>query len=188
MIVTSQQLLTVLALTLSVQFQFPADFVRAAEKIRRLPPSQIAGMPMSVRTALAQHGCTIPQVYSTPTPHNAVRGSFTRRGGLEWAVLCSHNGTSSIVVLSEGSGALLAQFAPRRDVGSIASGKDGPIGYARSIGVASQQMMRIVRGRQARRSLPPITHEGICDGLVDQDGYFWYWTGRDWKTIAGDDQ
>src|SRR4051812_23685669 len=186
MVVAAAWLLAVLPLTQS--FQFPPDYVRAAEKIRRVRPSEIGGMPTSVTTALEQRGCTIPQVYFTPTPHNAVRGSFTQRRHLEWAVLCSYNGTSSILVLSEASGAVVAQFAPRSDVGSITSQTDHPIGFARMISVASQQIMRNLRTRLTGRSLPPINHEGICDSLADQDGYFWYWTGRDWKIIAGDDQ
>jgi len=69
--------------------------------IRWLSPSAFPQVPQVIRRALESRGCVIPQFRFPHNPnrvHNVIRGSFARRGQVDWAVLCSRQGRSSIMI------------------------------------------------------------------------------------------
>ena len=55
-------------------------------------------MPANLVQDLQRRGCTIPQEHFTKEPHNVIRGEFAKPGQTDWAVLCSINRVSSILV------------------------------------------------------------------------------------------
>jgi len=75
------------------------DWDKAAREIVRLPPSAFAKTPASVVVELQKLGCTVPQTYERPEPHNLVTGSFGSSKQRNWAALCSRGGRSSLVVV-----------------------------------------------------------------------------------------
>jgi hypothetical protein len=70
----------------------------AESQIRQLAPTAFAELPKQIMLELQSRGCTVPQVYGAPKPHNVIRGEFQRKGQVDWAVLCSRNGLSSVLV------------------------------------------------------------------------------------------
>ncbi len=50
------------------------------------------------RQQLTHRGCLIPQTYEAHQPENVVHASLERPGSSDWAVLCSANGTVSLLV------------------------------------------------------------------------------------------
>src|SRR4051794_182130 len=66
--------------------------------IRRLPISSFPDLPAHVADQLNQRQCLIPQSYEAHHPENVVRASLERAGSSDWAVLCSANGTVSLLV------------------------------------------------------------------------------------------
>jgi hypothetical protein len=167
--------------------QSPEEFARADTATRRLPPSAIPGLPAPVRGALEQRACTIPQVSGKETPHNAARGVLTAPNQIEWAVLCSRAKSSSILVIRESSGALVAELARRPDVSFLQ--RAGPLGiiFSREISVATPDTVRTLRSRTNGRSSPSTNHDGIRDEFVDKYAVVWYWDGKKWLRIQGSD-
>lgn len=68
----------------------------------RLQPTAFPKLPKNLVTELKRRGCTIPQPY-TDRRANVIQGEFATPGQRDWAVLCSANGFSSILVLWNGS-------------------------------------------------------------------------------------
>jgi hypothetical protein len=176
-----------LILSSGLALQSPEEFARADLATRRLAPSAIPGLPTQVRQALERRGCTIPQLSSKSVPHNAVRGAFTAPKRIEWAVLCSRAKTSSILVLGESSGTLVAQFAERPDVMSLQRAGPWGIVFSREVSAAMPETVRMLRQRETGRAVPSINHDGIRDDFVDKYAVVWYRDGKTWLRIPGSD-
>ena len=71
--------------------------------IRHLPVSSFPELPASVQNLLNLRGCLIPQTYEAHRPENVVQASLMSRGSSDWAVLCSENGSVSLLVFFAGS-------------------------------------------------------------------------------------
>lgn len=71
---------------------------------RRLPPSAFAQLPSDVRIDAEQRGCSVPQSsYDDDRgEHNVINGQFRDRGVPAWAVLCSRERVSAILVCNGG--------------------------------------------------------------------------------------
>src|SRR5579863_1266916 len=70
--------------------------------IRHLPVNAFPQLPATVQDALVRRGCTVPQTYEAHRPGNVVNASLERRGSSDWAVLCSVDGTVSLLVFFAG--------------------------------------------------------------------------------------
>jgi hypothetical protein len=66
--------------------------------IRHLPVSSFPELPATVQELLNRRGCLIPQTYEAYHPENVVHASLERAGSSDWAVLCSAEGTVSLLV------------------------------------------------------------------------------------------
>lgn len=73
-----------------------AAVAEAARRIVRLPPSRFPQLPRVVRRQLESDGCLVPQGAKEAGPHNVVSGQFAAAGQVDWAILCSIEGQSSI--------------------------------------------------------------------------------------------
>lgn len=70
----------------------------ADEQTVRLKSSDFNELPKEIIKNLEQRGCTIPQIWHDKTLHNVISGEFSKKGQKDWAVLCSINRVSSILV------------------------------------------------------------------------------------------
>src|ERR1035437_6317605 len=66
--------------------------------IRHLPISSFPNLPDELTVLLNRRGCLIPQTYEAHHPENVVHASLERPGSSDWAVLCSAQGTVSLLV------------------------------------------------------------------------------------------
>lgn len=73
-------------------------------QVTRLPPSAFTQVPTEIRRELKRRGCTIPQLSSGKKPQNVIKGEFIGKGRADWAVLCSLNGSSRILIFTNASG------------------------------------------------------------------------------------
>ena len=79
--------------------QAPAlPWEQAAKDVSRLPPAAFVEVPASIRRALQQDNCLIPQAPFIQRRHNIVAGEFATRGKRDWAALCSVDLRSRLVV------------------------------------------------------------------------------------------
>ncbi len=177
--------LAVLVTTVSALGQDP--WALADAHTVRLPPSAFPALPRPLQARLEQLGCTVPQTYDEPQPHNVIRGHFRNPRAWDWAVLCSVNGVSRVIVFwggNPGSVELLGA-APDRDYLQGVGGDS--IGFSRVIGVASPRAIRSYHHEFGKGRLPAIDHDGIEDAFEGKaSGIAYYYRGR-WLTLAGAD-
>ena len=96
---------------LNVQGQVMVEGRSTPYLIRHLPVSSFPELPESVVEVLNRRGCTIPQTYQARRPENVVHASLEHAGSSDWAVLCSVEGTVSLLVFFDGGAETKAQQA-----------------------------------------------------------------------------
>jgi hypothetical protein len=164
--------------------------IRKAE-IKRLPPSVFINLPETIRRALDARGCTIPQPYDNDAFQNVVSGEFVEEDQKDWAVLCSRNGISSILVFWNGSAkkiTVLDTYPDNEWFQSIGSGQDG---FSRLIMVASKEQILgyhdYAKEFRDVPDLPPLTHDGIDQFFVNKASTVRYYYKGHWLNLSGAD-
>lgn len=149
--------------------QLPEDLKRkfdeAERRIVRLPPTAFPELPRNVVRELQRQECTIPQTPYTKKPHNVIKGEFAKPGETDWAVLCSVNGISTILVFWNGSDANPAAIAPMEDRNFLQTINTTDPGFSRDIRPVGKDFIMGHYRAYGGPTPPPIDHQGI-DGCV----------------------
>jgi hypothetical protein len=165
-----------------------ASFAQTTEaRIVRLSPAAIRRLPANLVKELQRRGCTIPQETHTKQSNNVVKGQFAKPGQTDWAVLCSVNGVSTIVVFWNGSEKNPALIAPMEDRIYIQGFKKSASSYSRGIRPVGRDFITIHHDAYGRRALPPINHQGIADTFTEKGSVVWYSYQGQWLKLSGSD-
>jgi hypothetical protein len=166
------------------------DFEAAAKQIRRLPVDAFSGLPATIREQLRKRGCLIPQqTFSDPAPdrQNAVQGEFFEKGKPAWAVLCSVNESSSILVFRNVADDAPEELAASEDRNQLQGAGNGRIAYSREIRPVDRAfIMEHYRGFGGPEP-PPIDHQGIDDAFTGKASAVYYWYRGGWRKLQGAD-
>jgi hypothetical protein len=161
------------------------DFQRAEKAIVRLNPSEFPNLPAGIRAVLEQRGCTVPQPYDARgEKKNVITGRFKSTEEKDWAVLCSHEGHSAILVFFEGRPDEMDEIEEEPDSQylQVTSG-GGKIGYSRQIEPASPGTIR----RHINRSKQNTEHDGIENAFLEKGTIIWYRSNGKWMKLSGFD-
>lgn len=162
-------------------------FKEADLKVTRLPPSAFTELPTDIRRELERRGCTVPQVWEDKKPHNVINGEFTRKGQTDWAVLCSLNRVSTILIFRIASGRDPSELARESDIDSLAGVGGDAIGYSRAISpVGREYILRQYRAYGGPKP-PTIDHQGIDDAFVGKGSVVRYFHAGRWLELTGAD-
>ena len=158
-------------------------------EILRLTPSKFSDLPSDIREKLEHRGCTIPQPYDhlSSSPANVVQAEFATQGQLDWAVLCSRQGTSTILVFWGGPVQCATQLHGRSDAGYLQSiGRDQK-GFSREISAITPGGMRALAEAfgEDRVSPPGEKHEGLSDAYLGKASEVLYCMNGTWVDMAG---
>ena len=116
-----------------------ANLRAATSNLDRREPSAFPQLPKNIARNLQARGCTIPQADFEPKPNNVISGEFAMRRRTDWAVLCSRDGNSSILVYWGGSINSPAELAKAPDEGYwLGNDKEG-FHYYRQIMTANKK-------------------------------------------------
>jgi hypothetical protein len=170
--------------------QTPADWARADSATVRLPPAAFPQLPTVVRRDLERRRCRVPQSSDGRGAHNVVRGTFLARGAVDWAVLCSRAGASTILIYHAGH--VTDSLGRADDHGylqaAVRAGAPFGIGFSRQIGVASPHDIRAYAKTFGGPSLPhPLDHAGIEDSFVGKASTILYFARGRWRSLQGMD-
>jgi hypothetical protein len=164
----------------------------ARPRVVRLPPSAFPGLPVPVIAELDRRRCRIPQFAGPATLNNVIRGEFVRPGQIDWAVLCSVNGTSSILVFWNGSAENPAETEPLPDDVFLWT-EDGIQGspFGRSLLTVGPEYIlahNCIANEPCLSTVPsPLNHQGIDDGIFDKASSIHYFHNGKWLKLAGAD-
>lgn len=154
----------------------------------RIPPAAFTQLPRNVRRSLQARGCTIPQTFAETKPHNVISGQFAKKGQTDWAVLCSRNKVSSILVFWNGSTKLVSEIAKGEDRNFLQVVRgNGEIGFSRSIIAVGRDYILARYKAYGGRKPPRIDHQGIDDGYLEKASYVLYYHRGKWLELQGAD-
>ena len=170
------------SLSLSEQFNL------ANEQAVRLEPSKFTELPKEIVKNLEERRCTIPQIWHDENPHNVISGEFSRKGQKDWAVLCSVNKISSILIFWNSSTTKVAEIAKSDDLSYFQGVTgDGEIGFSRGIDTVDKKYIIDHYNSYGGTKPPQIDHEGINDAYVEKASHVLYFHRGKWLELQGAD-
>jgi hypothetical protein len=164
-----------------------ADWDKAGMNIRRLPPKVFTRLPRAIREELDRRQCTVPQADGYPKPHNVIKGSFTGKGQMDWAILCSHKGESSILVFKGQTNKIVAQLSRGLDEDWLQGGGEGKIDFSHMISPANKTIILRCYREYGGPKPPPIDHQGIENSFVGKASVILYYHKGTWLRLTGAD-
>ena len=149
-----------------------SEYAVAFTAIRKLPPDSFDSIPATVRSTLRERGCMIPQPYENEK-NNAVKGAFTAKGAIEWAVTCALPTSVQALIISAESGAV---------VDSLRVAIDNMLGTLHGAAFAHRTI------DDYGKSIPqPIDHDAIDVGILEKASVANYRAGGAWYRIITSD-
>ena len=190
------RLITLTVLTsLILPAQIPAELVfasqdwdNAARVVRRLGPGFFPSLPREVVLDLERRRCRVPQVCLSHDPHNVTSGSFSTPGQTDWAVLCSRNLESALLVYWGGRAdtvETVGDYSPDRDW--LQHIGDGKIGFSRHISTVGRAFILEHHARYGGTTPPRIDHDGINQGFAEKGSSVLYRYEGSWLRLVGAD-
>ncbi len=173
---------------LALSAQTPEQWQAAARTIRRLPPDSFPQLPVAIRSALSARGCTVPQSFTEGRPHNVISGRFAGARQRDWAVRCSRQDSSSVLIFWSGRDpGTPAELGRTSDAAFLQGIGAGRIGYSHVIAVADPTRIReytaSVGGPQPKR----LDHDGVEDAFAEKASAVLYLEQGRWLSLAGAD-
>jgi hypothetical protein len=171
------------------------DWLVADLEVKRLSPDIFVELPQKVISDLNSRGCTIPQAYNDPKPHNVIKGEFAKKGQIDWAVLCSKDRVSSILIFWGGSPKNVSDVETTKDQDWLwlQGVSEDKIGYSRVIREASKDEIRYAYRPNAfdapnvndpKPKLQSINHGGIRDDSIYRgSSIYYYYKGKWWMLV-----
>lgn len=154
-----------------------------AYRVRHLPPASYPALPAVVAGELSRRGCLIPQTYQAHRPENVVHGSFERAGSSDWAVLCSVEGQTSLLVFfgaAQGAPMTVASAAETQRLQAYSGGTE--MGFNWGIDPATPETVRDLQDGMWPRPAP-LDHDALADSIIDQKTIYRYYANDKW-TVA----
>ncbi len=160
---------------------------RANKDVVRLKPSEFSQLPGKIITDLEKRGCTIPQTYFEREKQNVIQGEFKKKGQNDWAILCSNNNTSSILIYWNGSIKKISIIASAEDKSFLQSIGGGEIGFSRGIEPANAKYIYDHYYTYGGVKPPKIKYLGINDIFAEIASTVWYFHKGKWLELQGAD-
>jgi len=156
--------------------------------VTRLPPAAFSELPLNLAVELQRRGCTIPQVPMIEGGrHNIIKGEFAKPGQIDWAVLCSVKGVSSVLIFWNASETNPGHIEGRSDDDRLQGWTDGKSVYSRKIEPVGKSYIMEHYKAYGGEKPPPIDHQGINDIFVGKASVVLYFYRGKWLHLSGAD-
>jgi hypothetical protein len=168
---------------LSQSGQVTVDGHSVPYRIHRLPVSSFPDLPEKVADQLNRRGCLIPQTYAAHHPENVVQASLERKGSSDWAVLCSAQGTVSLMVFfasAPGTPMVLSSAPETRRLQRHDT--SGELGFNWAIDPVSPEALYQVRNLDPRPAA--IEHDALADSMVDRRTVYRFYSQHAWTVMT----
>jgi hypothetical protein len=158
--------------------------------IRHLPVSSFPELPEGIVNLLNRRRCLIPQTYEAHHPENVVHASLERSGSSDWAVLCSVEGTVSLLVFfDEGTGESEAKAMQPAVLASAPEAQrlqshdpSGVLGFNWGIDPASPQRVHDAQIGMEHRPAP-LDHDALADSVVEHSTVYHFYVKPTWTLL-----
>jgi hypothetical protein len=155
----------------------------APYRIRRLPVSSFPELPAAFREQLERRGCLIPQTYEAHRPENVIHGSLERSGSSDWAVLCSAQGTVSLLAFFSSAPFQVQTLATATELQRLQEhDPSGVLGFNWGIDPVSPD-----RVHEAQSGLVPrparLDHDALADSIVEHRTVYHFYVHNAWVVL-----
>ena len=151
--------------------------------IRHLPISSFPGLPDELAALLNHRGCLIPQTYEAHGPENVVHASLERTGSSDWAVLCSANGTVSLLVYFSSAPTELLVLAAAPETERLQThDPTGVLGFNWGIDPASPERIHQAQTGMAHRP-PLLDHDALADSVIERRTVYHFFSKSAWTVL-----
>jgi hypothetical protein len=159
------------------------DGKSAPYMIRHLPVSSFPNLPQAVRSEIEARGCLIPQTYEAHHPENVAHGSLQRAGSADWALLCSIEGTVSLMVFFGDAPTQPLVLASAQETEHLQRNTaTGVYGFNWAIDPASPE--RVHDAATGQRSRPPmLDHDALADSIIDRRTVYHFYANNAWTLL-----
>ena len=155
--------------------------------IRHLPISSFPDLPPAIQQQLDHRGCLIPQTYEAHGPENVVHASLERPGSSDWAILCSAQGTVSLLVFFGDSSSQPFTLASAPETERLQThDPSGVLGFNWGIDPASPEQVRDAQ-LPMRHPPPRLDHDALADTLVDRHTVYHFYLKSAWIVLEMQD-
>jgi hypothetical protein len=148
------------------------------DTVRRLPLSAFPQLPAAIRREATRRGCAVPQSNETRDPHNVVRGEFTGSGVDGWALLCSREKASAILVCVDGARVACETVAESPDASWMQKLEGESLAYSRLL-------LKVSAGRS--QDGVTLRQDAIEDAFAGKASDVWYRDRGRWRRLMGAD-
>jgi hypothetical protein len=151
--------------------------------IRHLPVSSFPDLPPQLAALLNRRGCLIPQTYQAYGPENVIRASLERAGSSDWAVLCSAQGTVSLLVYFSSAPDELQVLSAAPETERLqAHGPAGVLGFDWGIDPAPPEQIHQAQTPLEHRP-PPVDHDALADSIINADTIYHFYSKGTWTEL-----
>lgn len=180
-LISAQQSSTPNSLVESGQIVF--DGHSAPYVIRHLPISSFPNLPPTIQEQLSVRGCLIPQTYEAHQPENVVHASLEQPGSSDWAVLCSAQGTVSLLIFFGSGSSRPFTLASAPETERLQThDPTGTLGFNWGIDIASPG--NVHDAQLGMRHPPPrLDHDALADTLVDHHTVYHFYLKSTWIVL-----
>jgi hypothetical protein len=155
--------------------------------IRHLPISSFPDLPPAIQQQLDRRDCLIPQTYEAHGPENVVHASLERPGSSDWAILCSAQGTVSLLVFfGDGSSQPFTLASAPETERLQAHDPSGVLEFNWGIDPASPEQVHDAQ-LPMRHPPPRIDHDALADTLVDRHTVYHFYLKSAWIVLEMQD-
>jgi hypothetical protein len=163
--------------------QVVVDSQNVPYRIRRLPVNAFPDLPEKIADQLNERGCLVPQTYTARHPENVVHASLEKAGSSDWAVLCSAEGTVSLLIFfaSAPSHPVTLSSLPeekrlqRHDA-------SGVLGFNWGIDPASPEVVHQAQSAMEHRP-PRLDHDALADSVVEGRTVYRFFSKGSWVLV-----
>jgi hypothetical protein len=167
--------------------QVVVDGQRSAYLIRRLPVSSFPDLPSGVADLLSQRECLVPQTYAAHHPENVIHASLERSGSSDWAVLCSAQGTVSLLVFfGSASGRPIVLSSAPETKRLQRHDSTGVLGFNWAIDPASPETVHQAQSTMQQKP-PSLDHDAVADSVVDHSTVYRIYFQHAWTVVETKD-
>jgi hypothetical protein len=156
---------------------------QVAYRIRRLPVSSFPDLPEPIAAQLEQRGCLIPQTWQSHRPENVVHASFESSGSSDWAVLCSAQGTVSLLVFFGSALQNPITLASTQETERLQPhGANGTLGFNWGIDSATPRQMHDAQAGLQHRP-PAPDHDALADSTLERRTVYHFYAHSAWMLL-----
>jgi hypothetical protein len=138
---------------------------------------------------LVERGCLVPQAdWADRSMHNVVRGEFATLGQVDWAVLCSRDRESMILVFWGGPARCPGEFSRSADRAWLQGIGSEQIGFSRYVStITAARILAIQEAYNRDSPLVEIRHDGLEEAFLEKASTIHYCQEGRWIEISGVD-